>query len=167
MANNAPWLGLQRIVSGGQTGVDQGALDAALETGFACGGWAPEGRLDENGIIDSKYPVNVLEGADYAERTRANVRDSDATLILCPGPPEGGTRLTHDYARRKAKPCLLLDANALKPLEAVGPILAFLARHRVSTLNVAGPRASGWPSAHAYAQESLRLTLTALASVQA
>jgi len=42
---------LRKIISGGQTGVDRGALDAALEAGFACGGWCPEGRQAEDGEI--------------------------------------------------------------------------------------------------------------------
>ncbi|MGF1485285.1 MAG: putative molybdenum carrier protein [Opitutales bacterium] len=143
---------LVKIVSGGQTGVDQGALEAALEAGFACGGWAPEGRIDENGTISNKYPLRVLPGADYTARTRANVRDSDATLILCPGEPEGGTALTYQYARRKRKPACLIDALEHPPERAAQAALDFCAEYTVAVLNVAGPRASGWPEAHAYAK---------------
>jgi hypothetical protein len=38
----------EKIISGGQTGVEQGALDAALELSFPCGGWCPKGRKSEN-----------------------------------------------------------------------------------------------------------------------
>lgn len=31
----------QKLVSGGQTGVDRAALDLALEIGIPCGGWCP------------------------------------------------------------------------------------------------------------------------------
>jgi len=40
-----------KIMSGGQTGVDRGALEAALELGIECGGWCPAGRLAEDGRI--------------------------------------------------------------------------------------------------------------------
>ena len=43
--------GLVKIVSGGQTGVDRGALDAALAAGFPCGGWCPADRRAEDGSI--------------------------------------------------------------------------------------------------------------------
>jgi hypothetical protein len=32
-----------RLASGGQTGVDRAALDAALELRVPCGGWCPKG----------------------------------------------------------------------------------------------------------------------------
>lgn len=46
-----------RIISGGQTGVDRAALDFALQTGIACGGWCPKGRGAEDGPIGLKYPL--------------------------------------------------------------------------------------------------------------
>jgi hypothetical protein len=53
-------MGLVKIVSGGQTGVDRGALDAALVAGFPCGGWCPAGRLAEDGEIPSATPLTPL-----------------------------------------------------------------------------------------------------------
>ena len=58
------------IISGGQTGVDRGALDAALSLGTPCGGWCPEGRLAEDGVIPDIYPLQVLEGSGYRKRTK-------------------------------------------------------------------------------------------------
>ncbi|HLF11639.1 MAG TPA: putative molybdenum carrier protein, partial [Gammaproteobacteria bacterium] len=87
-----------RIVTGGQTGVDRAALDAALELGLACGGWCPKGRWAEDGEIPPRYPLKETTSTDPARRTRANVRDADATLVLTDGEPTGGTRLTMSVA---------------------------------------------------------------------
>lgn len=53
-----------KIVSGGQTGVDRAALDAALASGVAAGGWCPDNREAEDGVIPEQYPVDVLPGSD-------------------------------------------------------------------------------------------------------
>jgi len=68
-------LALAKIVSGGQTGVDRGALDTALDNGFPCGGWCPSGRLAEDGRIPDRYPVTELTGGSYRQRTLRNVVD--------------------------------------------------------------------------------------------
>jgi Circularly permutated YpsA SLOG family len=62
-------MGVTKIVSGGQTGVDRGALDAALAVGFACGGWCPGDRMAEDGPIPEKYPLMPLPNGGYRERT--------------------------------------------------------------------------------------------------
>jgi len=87
---------LTKIVSSGQTGVDRGALDAALAAGFACGGWCPGDRRAEDGVIPQKYPMTVLPGGSYRQRTLQNVIDSDGTAILVYGSLSGGTLLTRD-----------------------------------------------------------------------
>lgn len=142
---------LKRIVSGGQTGVDRGALDAALESGFSCGGWCPPGRLAEDGAIPARYPMTELDHGGYSERTLKNVLESDATAIFCRGEIEGGTGHTRDYCVERAKPFLVIDAARTGPAEAGAAVRAFIEREGISVLNVAGPRASKWPGARDYA----------------
>jgi hypothetical protein len=77
---------LTRIISGGQTGVDRGALDAAIELGLPHGGWCPLGRRSEDGPIAAHYCLRETDSPDYPDRTERNVREGDATLILCQGP---------------------------------------------------------------------------------
>lgn len=57
--------------------MDRGALDAALERGFSCGGWCPAERLAEDGPLPDRYPLTELPGGSYADRTEANARDSE------------------------------------------------------------------------------------------
>ncbi|MHB0958971.1 MAG: putative molybdenum carrier protein [Pirellulaceae bacterium] len=129
----------QRVVSGGQTGVDRGALDAAIAAGIAHGGWCPQGRLAEDGPIPQQYQLRETRSRKYSIRTRRNVLDADATLILSWGPLSGGTELTYRLAQHHARPCLVVD---LQQVHEAASVRAWLATHRVGTLNVAGPRES-------------------------
>jgi hypothetical protein len=71
-----------KIISGGQTGVDQAALYAALRNGTECGGCCPEGRLAEDGEISLRYPLTELNSAGYEKRTPQRARLA-AGLRLC------------------------------------------------------------------------------------
>jgi hypothetical protein len=136
---------LERIVSGGQTGVDRAALDVAVARGIAHGGWCPRGRRAEDGRIPERYVLREHDSPDYAARTEANVRDSDGTLVLAPGTPRNGTALTVRLAERHGRPCRVVDLDAPPDPDDV---VAWLARHRIRTLNVAGPRESTHPGVH-------------------
>ncbi|KAA3628007.1 MAG: molybdenum cofactor carrier [Proteobacteria bacterium] len=132
-----------KVISGGQTGVDRAALDAALSCGLTCGGWCPKGRRAEDGVIDVRYPLIEAPSAGYRQRTEWNVRDSDGTLILHRGDVlRGGTALTRDLALRRGKPCLVVN---LEPSPTHDKTLSWLSRHTINTLNVAGPRESQQP----------------------
>jgi hypothetical protein len=146
---------LAKIVSGGQAGVDRGALDAALAADFPAGGWCPADRSAEDGPIPARYPVTPLERGGYQERTLRNVLDSDATAILAPGELTGGTYFTFVLCKEHQKPALVVDASRHTESEAAEQIATFIERHSIRTLNVAGPRASAWPRAHEYAQRSI------------
>ncbi len=133
---------VEKIVSGGQTGVDRVGLDVGLALGFAVGGWCPRGRRAEDGPIPGRYPLVETASASYRVRTRLNVRDSDATLILCRGPLSGGTRLTVDIACKMGRPLRVADLSRRVQAPAAA---AWLRRHGVVRLNIAGPRESQAP----------------------
>lgn len=153
---------LERIVSGGQTGVDRGALDAALAMDFPLGGWCPADRSAEDGPIPDRYPLTPLGHGGYRARTHQNVIDSDATLILAPGEPTGGTGLTRIFCEVHGKPLLVIDAARTAESEAASQVARFIEWRSIRTLNVAGPRATGWPQGHEYARRTIRALLIAL-----
>lgn len=140
------------IISGGQTGVDRAALDAAMELAIPHGGWCPAGRRAEDGRIAEKYQLQETDSPDYEVRTRRNVADSDGTLILHRGPLRGGTRLTKYAAQHAGKPCLCIDLDAPP---AVSAIRRWAIDNNVRILNVAGPRESQSPGIAAAAREVL------------
>lgn len=133
---------VSKIVSGGQTGVDRAALDVALSKSMDCGGWCPAGRRAEDGPIAPHYPLTETLTKNYLKRTKWNVRDSDATLILLRGLPTGGTAQTIQFAERLGKSCLVVDLN--EPI-SVTELISWLEKHNVQTLNIAGPRESTAP----------------------
>ncbi|MEM1411860.1 MAG: putative molybdenum carrier protein [Pseudomonadota bacterium] len=140
------------IVSGGQTGVDRGALDGARDAGLPQGGWCPRGRRAEDGVIPCCYPLRETDLVDYAERTGRNVRDSEGTVLLTFGPLAGGSALTQTLAEEAGRPLLLLDARALSVSVAQRRLLRFVTEHGIHRLNVAGPRESEAPGAQAWAR---------------
>ena len=131
-----------KIISGGQTGVDRAALDAAMICDLPVGGWCPKNRIAEDGVLDSRYPLQETESSDYAQRTRFNVRDADGTLIIASDYLSGGTALTKKFALQLERPLLLI--NPENP-GALITIRDWLCVHEIKTLNVAGPRGRNRP----------------------
>ncbi len=135
----------KRIVSGGQTGVDRAALDFAMDNGYEHGGWAPEGRMAEDGVLDAKYQLMELAQGGYRQRTRRNVSDSDGTLILNHGELSGGTLATRKFAQQLAKPFLVIQLDETGARPSPSDAAQWLAINAIRTLNVAGPRESKCP----------------------
>jgi hypothetical protein len=144
---------IKKIVSGGQTGVDRAALDLAKDLGLELGGWCPKGRRAEDGIIPDEYPLKETPGRDYEQRTEWNVRDSDGTLILTTGKPEGGTALTIETAQRLEKPFYVVDLLAKRNMASLQYWVEY---EKIGILNVAGPRESRVPGVKAMATEFLK-----------
>ncbi|WP_084103707.1 YpsA SLOG family protein [Demequina sp. NBRC 110056] len=150
---------VSRIISGGQTGVDRGALDAAIRAGVIHGGWCPargwaEDKPHHPGVLVDYPGLKPTVDADPATRTRFNVRDSHATLVLTGGAESAGTALAVASARELTRPVLVDEdvPGVLAWLDGLGSELI---------LNVAGPRASEWTEGY---DAALHLVAAVLAS---
>jgi hypothetical protein len=148
---------IEKIISGGQTGVDRAALDVAMELGIPCGGWCPKGRRAEDGRIPEHYPLQEASSKEYPVRTRLNVEDSDGTLVLTSGSPKGGTALTLKLAQQLHKPFLLID---LARDAAPSVFRLWLQKNHILILNVAGPREGESSGIYGQASAFLRKALT-------
>ena len=137
---------IEKIISGGQTGADRGALDGAREMGCPYGGWLPYGRRTEDGPLPACYHLRVMQSRSYKDRTEQNVIDSDGTLICSHGALTGGSLLTRQFAARHQRPCIHVDFEQLSPDDAVKRVAAWIMQYRIQIVNVAGPRASGDPA---------------------
>ena len=142
-----------KIVSGGQAGVDRAALDVARRLSLRHGGWSPKGRRAEDGPIPRRYRLKETPSRNYGQRTKWNVRDADGTLVVNRGPLDGGTLLTVELARDTfGKPVYV---QRLEKRLDIGRFRAWLNRHHIRTLNVAGPRESKRPGIYAKALRAL------------
>lgn len=137
-----------KIVSGAQTGVDQGGLHAAIDLGIEWGGWVPKGWRTENGTVGQLVRPKMREhaSANYLGRTRRNVADSNATLIVTNTYPlTGGTLKTRYFCQEIMRPHFVVS---LGEDDAVGKVRRWLRQFMQTehptpfVLNVAGPRES-------------------------
>ena len=132
---------ISKIISGGQTGVDRAALDAAISLGLKHGGFCPQGRKAEDGIIPVEYKMDEMNTEEYSARTMKNVQCSDGTLILHQGEITGGTALTDEFCKIKRQPLLII--NILDEFKEIrGNFNTWLEKKTITILNIAGPRES-------------------------
>lgn len=163
---------LSTIVSGGQTGVDRAALDAAIGVGTEIGGWCPQGRRSEDGQIPLLYGLKETASRNYTVRTEWNIRDSDGTLIIAMKTLTGGTRLTWQLTKKHQKPCYVVhlresaDAELFSsqnsPTDHCSAVVEWIRENRIRVLNVAGPRASSHPEIHSEAEQIVTAILQQL-----
>ncbi|HNX44912.1 MAG TPA: putative molybdenum carrier protein [Bacteroidales bacterium] len=148
-----------RIVSGGQTGVDRAALDAAMAAGIPCGGYCPLHRRADDGIIPLRYPLTETSSKEYPVRTRMNVEQSDGTLIITTGILDRGTRLTENICRHKLKPLLTIDLTSDYDIPRV---TGWIKISGILVLNIAGPREMSSPGIYRAALAYLNLLFSYL-----
>jgi hypothetical protein len=144
---------IEKITSGGQSGVDRAALDTALLHGIKIGGWCPKGGKAEDGVINEKYGLSETPSAEYDQRTEWNVRDSDGTIILYRHPMSGGTLFTKTTCVQTHKPCCIVDLSLPIPFSEV---VFWLNMNEIHCLNVAGPRESQSPGIYEEASQYLQ-----------
>jgi len=135
---------LKKIISGGQTGADQGGLEAAETLGLETGGKVPNGFKTENGPapeLGKLFGLEELASHEYPPRTRYNVVDSDGTIIFG-RTSETGSRMTRRMCKESNKPCLVIEEFDKDGLRY---IRSFIERYEIETLNIAGNRESKFP----------------------
>ncbi|MDR2877313.1 MAG: putative molybdenum carrier protein [Chromatiales bacterium] len=147
---------LEKIVSGGQTGVDRAALDAALARGIECGGWCPAGRQADDGVIPARYPLRETIDMDHTVRTEHNVRDSDGTLMFCRGALQGGTAYAVLMARHLGRPVMAIDMDA--PFDPAA-VASWIASYDVRVLHIGGQRESSSPGIYQAARRYIEALL--------
>ena len=152
-------LRLQRIVSGGQTGADQAALDVATELGVPHGGWVPKGRRTESGPLPEKYRLEEMPTDSYPKRTEQNVLDSDGTLIISHGELKEGSEYTRKMAAKHGKPCIHIDADKQSIEAAVQMIRTWISGNDIKVLNVAGPPAGKDPNIYTATKRLLKAVI--------
>jgi hypothetical protein len=148
-----------KIISGGQTGADRGALDAAIELGIEHGGWCPKERTAEDGRISERYQLREHSCLGYPPRTASNVFESDATLLLTMGKIGAGSRLTIRRCSEYRKPVLGLNLDKMTDRLAASRIQGFLRQHEPLVLNVAGSRESSSPGIQERVKRVLMMAL--------
>ena len=140
------------IISGGQAGTDRAALDFAIKYGLCSSGWCPKGRLAEDGIIADKYPLKETATAEPSERTRFNIEESDASLIIYKKIADTGTLFTIQYATDMAKQIIV---SCQEQEISTQSFRKWLQENKVQKLNVAGPRESKDEGVYEYSLETL------------
>lgn len=150
---NKTFFGIEKIVSGGQTGPDRAGLDVAFELGIPCGGWCPKGRKAEDGPIDLHYPLKETHSASYRIRTERNVRESNGTLIFAWREPRGGTALTIKLAQKYKKTHLIVNLHEGGDPKAVQK---WVEVNQIKVLNIAGLRESESPGIYNRTVDFLR-----------
>jgi len=138
-----------KIISGGQTGADQGGLEAGKELGLETGGWAPYGWKTEDGpnkpLLEA-YGLKMCLEPGYPPRTRKNVEDSDLTVLF--------GRMDSPGSKLTSKLCIALGKPfAVSPL--AGMLRELIEKHNVKVLNVAGNRESVTPGIQNYVKKLL------------
>lgn len=143
-----------KVISGGQTGVDQSGLRAARACGIETGGWAPKGWLTEAGPAPwlAEYGLVEHESDKYPPRTEANVKNSDSTIWIG-NPRSPGARLTFRMCQTHEKPLFwvpkawVLHGESAMNSRAmcVANVKHWLSWDRFEVVNVAGNRESSNP----------------------
>jgi hypothetical protein len=158
-----------KILSGGQSGVDRAALEAALALGIEYGGWCPKDGWAEDfpeppGVL-AKYPkLKETPLAEPAQRTEWNVRDADACLILIEAAgldASAGSKLAGELAHRYRKPLLIVNLGETKIAEQAKLWLRVQqAKHgRYLKVAIGGPRESEAPGIYARAKSFIEALL--------
>ncbi len=138
---------IEKVISGGQNGVDIAALRAAKKFGIPTGGWIPKGWITMSGPRpDYKTLYNMKEhkSPQYPGRTHANVKDSDGTMRFAVNWESPGEKCTLNAIRLYDKPRFDIDLTNFDQYFLKNAI-EWLKDNNICILNVAGNTPKHFP----------------------
>lgn len=137
--------GVTKIISGGQTGADQGGLYAADLLGIDTGGWAPKGWRTEKGAMKDilqGFGLKECNVPGYPVRTESNIFDCDGTVIFG-RLSSSGSKLTVKLSVEHKKPMHHIDVPwNYHFIDRKRGFMEWLKMYKIGVLNVAGNRES-------------------------
>ncbi len=139
---------IKKIVSGGRTGAEQAALDAAIKLGIPYSGWIPKGGAGMDRNAQKKYQLHEMTETRFAEATAKNTLYSNASLIISYGAPTGNSAITRKCAMKNRRRWLHIDLNATPEAQAISIVSSWIRLYDVDVLNITGPRSSKNPNTY-------------------
>ncbi len=136
---------IKKIISGGQIGAEQAALDMAIKYNIPNGGWIQKGRKIQGGILAEKYKLEEMSDAGFKERIEKNIDNSDGTLIISHGNLTGSADYSRKIANQYDQPCLHVNLKEVSVFQAASIINTWIIKNNIEVLNVTGSRASEDP----------------------
>jgi hypothetical protein len=143
------------VISGGQTGADQGGLYAAKLLHIKTGGWIPKGFRTERGsdLGLAAFGLKETQSDGYLERTALNAIEADITLWFG-NPNSPGGKATRK-ACEDARDTPFIDVTDWTP-EAIASLLWY---RKVNVVNIAGNRESKNPGIQDRVQRTMLAAL--------
>ena len=144
-----------RIVSSGQPGADQAALDWALAHHINYGGWRKKSPKANSGVSDVKFQLAEVPNAGYLQKVEWNVRDSDGTIVFSLADKlDGSLKRNADFAMRHEKPFMHFRPGVHPKF-----IARFIQYHKISALNIVGKSESSSPGIYQFVMDALNQAL--------
>ena len=150
---------ITKIISGGQSGADQAALDVAIALGIPHEAWIPAGWGEENGIVSGPYNFREMPTSSIPQWIKHNILYSNGTLILSHGKLTGGSAAVLESAEPRDRPILHVDLSGTGEFTAAQLIHSWFERNEIAILNVAGARAEKDPGMYNAATRVLETAL--------
>lgn len=129
------------ILSGGEAGVEQAALDAAMRLSLQYGGWTSHVHPDDEARV-MKYNLMVSANQNYAGAVKQNIEEADGILIIAKGKLIGAQELVERLVRSFYKPYLRLDMGIMSLPYACRMLKQWCMSNWVKVLYVTGASAA-------------------------
>ena len=162
-----------KILSGGQSGADRGAMDAAQRCGMDVGGWCPAGGWAEDypdppGVLALYPQMTETPSSDVAQRTEWNIRDSNCCIVLNTHKrnTSPGTDIGYAFYEKYHTPHFEILIDNPEEIEAcIADACAWLQSldEDALVISIGGPRASEFPDIYDIAFHVVESILSELA----